>query len=115
LARAEGSLSFNHCEKLGTGHGEQFLVAAEWGSVESQCSDDDYVWVVWVIILEHNLEFVGVGGAGSGVLEIVGMNIGRHGGRGGGGGESWGWLIVQRRNAKVASASCRYCECIADG
>jgi hypothetical protein len=25
------------------------------------------------------------------------MNIDRHGGRGGGGGESWGWLIMQRR------------------
>jgi hypothetical protein len=68
-------------EKFGTGHGEGFLMAAEWGPVEIHCSDDNGIGVVWVIVLERNFELLGVGGAGSGVLGIVGVGIVRCGGR----------------------------------
>jgi hypothetical protein len=60
-----------------------FLVATEWEAVEFQRGDDNRIGLVWVVVLEHDLEFLGVGEAGLGVLGIVGMDMGRSGGRGG--------------------------------
>jgi hypothetical protein len=52
------------------------------GPIEFQRGDDNRIRMVWVVVLECDFEFVGVGEAGRGVLGIVGMNMGRSGGRG---------------------------------